>query len=105
MPSLFVTDAFHSTKQIEFEPGLTLMEVLTDEGYDAVQALCGGCCSCGTCHVHVEPSGPINMDEIEEDEAGLLEYQENYNPERSRLSCQIELDKSLDGLRVQIVSN
>jgi 2Fe-2S ferredoxin len=32
------------------------MEVLRDHGFDDLLALCGGCCSCATCHVFVDPA-------------------------------------------------
>jgi 2Fe-2S ferredoxin len=32
----------------------SLMLALRDGGFEEILALCGGCCSCGTCHVYVE---------------------------------------------------
>jgi 2Fe-2S ferredoxin len=37
-------------------PGRTVMEVIRDAGFDELLALCGGCCSCATCHVYVDPA-------------------------------------------------
>jgi 2Fe-2S ferredoxin len=81
------------------------MEVLTDEACSEVKALCGGCCSCGTCHVYIDPLNTIDLDEAEEDELSLLEFQERYDISRSRLSCQIQLDDCHHGLRIQLIDN
>lgn len=104
MAQIHVTDTAGETKTIQIEEGKTLMELLRDHDFEEVVAMCGGCCSCATCHVHI--TKPMEqLSEVEEDEAMLLEMAENYNPELSRLSCQIELDEQLDGLAVQIVEN
>lgn len=99
-----VTDTSGETRDIEIEEGKTLMELLRDHDYEEVVAMCGGCSSCATCHVQItKPTEALNP--VEDDEAMLLEMAEGYNPETSRLSCQIELDQQLDGLVVQIVEN
>ena len=69
------------------EPGATLMEVVRDE-VQGVEAVCGGCCACATCHVWVEAQyvGERSSTEIE-----LLSISEHFDPNRSRLSCQITL--------------
>ena len=41
---------------LEGEEGLSVMEIIRDGGIDELLALCGGCCSCATCHVHVDPA-------------------------------------------------
>src|SRR3546814_4097003 len=40
---------------LEAGDGLSVMEVVRDGGVDELLALCGGCCSCATCHVYVYP--------------------------------------------------
>jgi ferredoxin len=90
-----------SSHAIESEPGLTLMEAIRDAGIYELVALCGGSCSCATCHVFVE-SGP---DEARgpgsADEDDLLDSCSDRTP-ASRLACQITLNDSLNGLVVQI---
>lgn len=102
MTSFIVKSIDGQQKSISITEGMSLMEQLRDNGYDEIQALCGGCCSCATCHVHVE-SSPVELPPIEDGEAALLEMVENYHPEKSRLSCQISLSDDLNGLQVQIV--
>lgn len=86
---------------VEGEEGLSLMEVIRDAGYDELLALCGGCCSCATCHVHVDPEFLDALPPISDDEDDLLDSSDHRN-ERSRLSCQIPITAALAGLRVQI---
>ncbi len=101
MPVIHVTDLSGETRAIEAEVGLTLMEAIRDAGFDDLQAICGGCCSCATCHVHVEEEWLDRLPEPEEDEIELVAETESYRPV-SRLACQIELTEDLDGLRVAI---
>ena len=77
------------------------MEVIRDSGFDELLALCGGCCSCATCHVYVDPAFAGSVEPMSEDENDLLDSSDHRN-ETSRLSCQIHLTDALDGLKVTI---
>ena len=101
MPKLIVTTREGETSEIDVADGLTVMEAIRDNGFDELLALCGGCCSCATCHVHVDPAFADKLPELSEDEDDLLESSDHRN-ETSRLSCQIEFTSDLDGLKVQI---
>jgi ferredoxin, 2Fe-2S len=86
---------------IEAQPGLSLMENIRDSGIDELLALCGGCRSCATCHVYVDPNYFPSTGERSEDEDELLNGSDHRQP-NSRLSCQIEFSEKLDGLLVTI---
>ena len=86
---------------VEAKPGWTVMETIRDAGFDELLALCGGCCSCATCHVHVDPEWIGRLPPVGADEDDLLETSSHRAP-GSRLSCQIEVAPALDGLRVTI---
>ncbi|QZD86397.1 2Fe-2S iron-sulfur cluster-binding protein [Qipengyuania psychrotolerans] len=101
MPKLIVTTREGDTSEIEVEDGLTVMEAIRDNGFDELLALCGGCCSCATCHIHVDPAFKDKLPEMSEDEDDLLESTE-HRVETSRLSCQIPFGSELDGLKVTI---
>jgi len=77
------------------------MEVIRDAGFDDMLALCGGCCSCATCHVFVDPAFTDRLQPISEDENDLLDTS-SHRDERSRLSCQLLLADGMGGLRVTI---
>ncbi|MFN2258328.1 MAG: 2Fe-2S iron-sulfur cluster-binding protein [Parasphingopyxis sp.] len=101
MAKLTIVNRAGEETAIEGDTGLTVMENIRDNGFDELLALCGGCCSCATCHVHVDPDWIDKLPEMDEDENDLLDSSDHRN-EFSRLSCQIEFADELDGLRVQI---
>jgi ferredoxin, 2Fe-2S len=86
---------------LEAEGGLSVMEIIRDGGIDELLALCGGCCSCATCHVHVDPEFADQLPAMSEDENDLLDSSDHRN-ETSRLSCQVVFTDALDGLKVTI---
>jgi 2Fe-2S ferredoxin len=101
MPNITVVNQSGEETTIEANTGRTLMEVIRDNGFDELLALCGGCCSCATCHVHIDPSFMDKMPKLSEDESDLLDSSDHRN-EYSRLSCQVPVTDALDGLRVTI---
>ena len=88
-------------RTIEAEDGLSLMEAIRDNGFDELLALCGGCCSCATCHVHVDPDFATILPPLGDDESDLLESSDHRDA-TSRLSCQIRVSPELEGLEVTI---
>lgn len=88
-------------KEIESQAGHSVMEAIRDAGIDELLALCGGCCSCATCHVYVEPADMGKLSTMSPDENDLLDSS-NHRTEFSRLSCQIPLTAELEGLTVTI---
>ena len=101
MPKLIVTTRSGETREVEASAGLTVMEAIRDNGFDELLALCGGCCSCATCHVHVDPEFAGLLPAMSEDEDDLLDSSDDRDA-TSRLSCQIPFTEQLDGLRVRI---
>ncbi len=101
MPTLLITTRDGKAQTVEGKSGLSLMEVLRQAGIDEVRAICGGCAACGTCHVYVAQDHAVRLIEMGDDESEML----GYSPHRratSRLSCQIHMDDSLNGLQVTI---
>ncbi|MCM8729579.1 2Fe-2S iron-sulfur cluster-binding protein [Hephaestia sp. GCM10023244] len=103
MPTLIVVTREGEERVVTGEAGLSVMEVIRDNGIDEVLALCGGCCSCATCHVHVDPEFAAKLPPMSEDENDLLDSSSDRDAD-SRLSCQIEFSDALDGLRVTIAA-
>jgi 2Fe-2S ferredoxin len=101
MPKLVVVTRDGTEKTVEAENGLSVMEVIRDAGFDELLALCGGCCSCATCHVHVDPEFGDRIPAMSEDENDLLDSSD-HRDENSRLSCQLVMNDDLDGLKVRI---
>ncbi len=101
MPELIITNREGEESRVDAEAGLSVMEAIREAGFDELVAMCGGCCSCATCHVIVEPGWIGKVGHAEGDELDLLESSD-HRTETSRLSCQIPLTDALDGLRVRI---
>jgi len=101
MPKLTVVTRAGEERTVDGEAGLSVMEVLKINGFDELLALCGGCCSCATCHVHVDPAFTDRLPAMSEDENDLLDSSADRDA-GSRLSCQIQLTSALDGLKVRI---
>src|SRR6202012_613008 len=74
--------------QVEAKVGLKVMETLRDLDY-GVAAICGGMCSCATCHIYVDPEWQDRVPGPMSDEKELLTELSHHEP-NSRLSCQIE---------------
>lgn len=101
MPEIRVITRNGEQQSIAFTPGTSLMQAITEGGIHELQALCGGVCSCATCHVFVDPGFAARLDAVSDDEDGLLSGSA-HRCEQSRLSCQIRLTDALDGLLVTI---
>lgn len=101
MPTINVITRDGSHRTVEAKLGTTVMEALRDGGVDEVLALCGGCCSCATCHVHVDPDHFARLAPISEDENDLLDSSDDRDA-TSRLSCQIAVTEAIDGLTVTV---
>ncbi len=103
MAKIQIKDRDGAEHSLEAPSGTTLMELLRDEDLD-VEGTCGGICSCGTCHVYVSEDWAGRVPAKGEDEDMMLEAIGEVVELRptSRLSCQIEIDDSLDGLSVEI---
>lgn len=100
MPSVIVTRRDGETVDVPFTPGASLMQTLCEGGIDEILALCGGVCSCGTCHVYIEQS-PVKLPPVGTDEDLVLDSS-SHRTDRSRLACQIRLSPEMDGLRLTV---
>ncbi|MBB6255249.1 2Fe-2S iron-sulfur cluster-binding protein [Nitrospirillum iridis] len=103
MPILNVIDRSGQRRTVEGASGLSVMEVIRENGFDDLLALCGGCCSCATCHVHIAPQWLTKLPPISGDEQDLLDSASDRAP-TSRLSCQIPFSDALDGLTLTIAA-
>ncbi len=100
MPRLVVTMREGGQRQIDAGGGLSVMEAIR-ESTDELLALCGGGCSCATCHVYVGEAFASRLPTMSGDENELLDSSLHRRPS-SRLSCQIPFTPALDGLGVTI---
>jgi ferredoxin, 2Fe-2S len=100
MALMRVVDRDGIEHEVEARTGLKVMENLRELDY-GIAAICGGMCSCATCHVYVDPAWVERLPAAMSDERELLS-ELAHTEENSRLSCQIEFTPALAGLRVTI---
>ena len=100
MPKVIVVDREGAERELDAPDGVTLMEPLRDMD-EGIAAICGGMCSCATCHVYVDLHWVGRLPEPMSDEGDMLGDLISRR-DNSRLSCQITLKDSLSGLKVTI---
>ena len=100
MGSILVNDREGKTHKLEAEEGLTFMEIIRDAGLD-IEAACGGCCSCATCHVYIDIEWFAKIPSINDDEESMLD-QSFHLLKTSRLGCQIEYEEKYDGINLTL---
>jgi 2Fe-2S ferredoxin len=103
MPLMRVVDRDGKEHEVEARAGLKVMENLRELDY-GVAAICGGMCSCATCHIYVDPGWLDRLPAPQSDERELLS-ELSHVLDNSRLSCQIEFTPELAGLRVTIAAD
>ncbi|KAL9063189.1 MAG: hypothetical protein Q9157_008359 [Trypethelium eluteriae] len=87
----------------EVSDGSNLLDIAQANDLE-MEGACGGSCACSTCHVIVEDQDMYDrMEEPSDDENDMLDLAFGLT-ETSRLGCQIQMSKDLDGLRVKLPS-
>ena len=101
MPTIHVTTRDGRCLTLETAAGRSLMLTLKAAGMTEIAAICGGCASCGTCHVHIAEDWLPRLPQMRADEDELLGFSDWRRP-NSRLACQIPFTDALDGLAVTV---
>jgi len=101
MPEIVITTRDGEEKSIAYTSGVSLMQAICEGGVDELLALCGGVCSCATCHVHIDSQFFKQLEPLSEDEDGLLSNSE-HRRENSRLSCQVMMTDEFEGMKLTI---
>ena len=77
---------------------MNLMELCKSYEFP-IQGICGGMAMCASCQIYIHSENSIN--EISDDERAMLS-EAFFVKENSRLGCQIQINKELDGLVFEI---
>ena len=85
--------------RLDARDGASLMEVLRDAEVDDEIGLCGGCCSCATCHVYIDDSDSDALPAMSAEENDMLDTLDT-RTDRSRLGCQLRLGGNLQEITV-----
>lgn len=100
MPKLIVTDREGVVHELDGKVGWSVMEIIRDADLP-IEAACGGCCACATCHVYVDAEWTAKLETMDDEEETMLD--EACEPKHSsRLSCQLKYSDALDGLKVTL---
>lgn len=101
MTSLIVVDRSGQEHVLKAVDGQSVMEIIRDNGLDELLALCGGSCSCATCHVYVDDKFQGQFLPLSDDENDLLDSSA-HRTAASRLSCQLIISGKGEPIRVSI---
>jgi ferredoxin, 2Fe-2S len=101
MPKVVFIECDGSSRVIDADLGVSVMKAAVAMEIPGIIGDCGGCLTCGTCQVYVEPAWLGKMDPPSEPEQAMLECVVDQQP-NSRLSCQIVVSEALDGLTVRV---
>jgi len=101
MPKIVFVQPDGSSVEVAARTGESLMEAAIDNDIPGIIAECGGACSCATCHVYVDAGWADRLPPPDPMEDGMLDCVLDRHP-TSRLSCQIRVDDSLEGLKVTV---
>ena len=89
-------------REIEVPAGTSVMEAAIHNNVRGIDAECGGCLSCATCHVYVDAVSTADLPSPDESELELLDGVAAERRPESRLSCQLVMTPAMSGLVVQI---
>ena len=100
MGTIKVIDRDGGIHELKADIGSTIMEIIRDAGLD-IEAACGGCCACATCHVYVINDKIEKLVKMDDDEESMLD--QAFDVEKnSRLGCQVEYTDDIDGIELKL---
>ncbi len=104
MPKINYITTDGERHEVEVENGYSVMEGAINNNIEGVVAECGGACACATCHCYIDEAWLDKIPEMDDMEDSMLDaaFERQNN---SRLTCQIEVNDSLDGLVVRVGEN
>ena len=102
MPTIIFKNSQGEEQRVDAKTGASVMQTAMANDIDGIVAECGGSAMCATCHVYVDEAYIDQLEPISEIEEEMLDSAASERMSTSRLSCQIRLDESLDGLGVHL---
>jgi len=87
---------------VQVAEGTSVMRGSIDNNLPGIDAECGGCLSCATCHVYVDERFFGLLEPASADEQEMLNGVAAERRPESRLSCQIAMTSRLEGLTVRM---
>jgi 2Fe-2S ferredoxin len=84
--------------EVSAEAGMSCMEAARSIRVAGIVAECGGSAACGTCHGYVDEPFLSRLPPPEPQQDQILDCTASSRRPNSRLSCQLRLTDSLDGV-------
>ena len=101
MPNIVYIEADGTRHAVELEEQTTLMEGATMNMVPGVEGMCGGVCSCATCHCYIDGDWADKLVEPAPGELAMLDTAK-YRKPASRLGCQILVSWEMEGMEVHL---
>jgi ferredoxin, 2Fe-2S len=100
MPKVIYQSHNGTHSEVEVPIGTTVMQGAVKNRIDGIIAECGGNCMCATCHVYVDQKFLPLLEPVGDTEDAMLDSTACERKPNSRLSCQLKMTATLDGLLV-----
>lgn len=101
MPSVSFRRDGAEIAKIDIPVGHSVMQGATAAGIEEIVGECGGEMVCATCHVFLLSHADV-LSEKSSTEDEMLDFTVEARRPESRLSCQIKMSESLDGLVLEL---
>lgn len=88
-------------QETEAPLGASVMETALKNNIQGIIGECGGACTCATCHIYVDDVWTQEVGRPSMMEEDMLDFAFDVR-DVSRLSCQIKVSRTLDGLVVHV---
>jgi 2Fe-2S ferredoxin len=102
MPTVIYIQPNGVERRVDVAEGLSVMLGAVQNNVRGIEAECGGCLSCATCHVYVDQADICRLPPVKAAEEEMLTEVAAERRSTSRLSCQLVMTAALDGLTVHI---
>jgi 2Fe-2S ferredoxin len=102
MARITYIDPDGSERTVDAEAGTTVMQTALNQNVSGIVGECGGNALCATCHVYVDEGQVDSLAPVADFEDEMLDATSSPRKDNSRLSCQITVTETLDGLIVRL---
>lgn len=102
MPVIVYVQPNGTQRRVEVQAGQSVMMGAIQNNVAGIDGECGGCLSCATCHVYVDPADIDRVPERHAVEDDLLNGVVAERRPTSRLACQMIVGPDIDGLTVHV---
>jgi len=102
MPFVRFVEANGAERTLEIAAGISVMQTAIRNSVRGIEAECGGCLDCATCHVYVDDSQLHAMPPVSAQEDAVLAAVAAERRPTSRLGCQLFVPASIEILIIHI---